>query len=135
MRIVGNERIRLSKLLTQTDATRRDVAMFAVAYALVVNKAIPKVDTYVEVKKLTEYFCEIAILDRVKLELYIKNTLSYFNLESNIDNSVLQGDTIEDMLYVNKYIGKELIAAANNNINLFLDIVSIIPRAIASDKQ
>lgn len=136
MRINSNDKIKLGKLLTQPDRDRRDVAMFAAAYAVVVYKAIPKDDEYLNIKTITSKICELAILDRVKVENYIKNISSYFNMgEATEKEGKLQGETLEEILFINRYIGSEMIALVNANIALFREIVYTFQNVIKSEEQ
>jgi len=134
---IKNEQItKLKSLLYSKTESGRITINQAVAYAIVMNTNVLNnvKDVRISIKNIVNEVCELAIMDRVALEKAIVNMYKFANIKTSIGQSIIRVNyqvDFESALAINELIGKQTIAAVNENMRLFNNIVQILSANIS----
>lgn len=140
--MIKSDRKKLVDILHQPSDNERTVMYWGAAYGVnysILNKMdLELTDMKIVIKDIVNELAEMAIVDRVEMEKAIMNTYSFFNmgkLNINFDMKLYSAKSMEDVLFVNEFIGKSVMDLISENMSLFKDAASLITKNSSGLKE
>jgi len=129
MHIKNKDITKLQSLLHTSTPDGKATVLLALAKAIVYDSGLLRPSSLgIDIKEITNELCELAILDRVKLEKTIYKVYNHFNIKDALAQhriSKAYPDSAEAAFCVTETMTPSDYEVINNNIELFNTIVRL----------